>query len=80
MLAGDRAPRWKPSSRASTVRGLAGTYEQAFPRLREFSPLVLLFLGSSLGNLDRDRDRDAARATSPTRSRPATTCSSASTW
>ena len=35
------------------VAGLAGTYEQAFPRLREFSPLVLLFLGSSLGNLDR---------------------------
>ena len=35
------------------VAGLAGTYEQAFARLREFSPLVLLFLGSSLGNLDR---------------------------
>jgi len=35
------------------VRALAGTYEQAFTRLREFSPFVLLFLGSSLGNLDR---------------------------
>jgi iron(II)-dependent oxidoreductase len=35
------------------VDGLAGTYEQAFPRLRELSPLVLLFLGSSLGNFDR---------------------------
>jgi iron(II)-dependent oxidoreductase len=35
------------------VCALAGTYEQAFARLREFSPLVLLFLGSSLGNLDR---------------------------
>jgi iron(II)-dependent oxidoreductase len=35
------------------VAGLVGTYEQAFARLREFSPLVLLFLGSSLGNLDR---------------------------
>jgi iron(II)-dependent oxidoreductase len=35
------------------VRALAGTYEQAFARLREFSPLVLLFLGSSLGNFDR---------------------------
>jgi iron(II)-dependent oxidoreductase len=35
------------------VRALAGTYEQAFARLREFSPLMLLFLGSSLGNLDR---------------------------
>jgi L-histidine N-alpha-methyltransferase len=36
------------------VHGLAGTYEQALPRLRDFSPLVLLFLGSSLGNFDRD--------------------------
>jgi iron(II)-dependent oxidoreductase len=35
------------------VCALAGTYEQAFTRLREFSPLVLLFLGSSLGNFDR---------------------------
>ena len=35
------------------VRALAGTYEQAFARLREFSPLMLLFLGSSLGNFDR---------------------------
>src|SRR4029453_12008267 len=30
------------------VSALAGTYEQAFARLHEFSPLVLLFLGSSL--------------------------------
>jgi len=36
-----------------TVSALAGTYEQAFTRLREFSPLVLLFLGSSLGNFNR---------------------------
>src|SRR5262249_25452500 len=35
-----------------SVRALAGTYEQAFARLREFSPLVLLFLGSSLGNFN----------------------------
>ena len=35
------------------MRALAGTYEQAFARLREFSPLMLLFLGSSLGNFDR---------------------------
>ncbi|HLK11482.1 MAG TPA: ergothioneine biosynthesis protein EgtB [Candidatus Binatia bacterium] len=34
------------------VRGIAGTYEQAFPLLRDLSPLVLLFLGSSVGNLD----------------------------
>jgi iron(II)-dependent oxidoreductase len=37
---------------ALEVSALAGTYEQAFARLREFSPLVLLFLGSSLGNFD----------------------------
>jgi len=36
------------------VHALAGTYEQAMPHLRDFSPLVLLFLGSSLGNFDRD--------------------------
>ncbi len=35
------------------VQGLAGTYEQAMGRLRELSPLVLLFLGSSIGNFDR---------------------------
>jgi gamma-glutamyl hercynylcysteine S-oxide synthase len=35
------------------VEPLAGTYEQAFPRLGEFSPLTLLFLGSSLGNFNR---------------------------
>lgn len=35
------------------VEPLAGTYEQAFPRLAGFSPLVLLFLGSSLGNFNR---------------------------
>src|SRR5581483_6573524 len=34
------------------VRGIAGTYEQAFSLLRDLSPLVLLFLGSSIGNLD----------------------------
>ena len=38
---------------ALTVSALAGTYEQAFTRLQEFSPLVLLFLGSSLGNFNR---------------------------
>src|SRR5262249_29627470 len=35
------------------VRALAATYEQPFARLCEFSPLVLVFLGSSLGNFDR---------------------------
>ncbi|HWP66365.1 MAG TPA: ergothioneine biosynthesis protein EgtB [Candidatus Limnocylindria bacterium] len=36
-----------------TVERLAGTYEQTLPRLAAFSPLTLLFLGSSLGNFDR---------------------------
>jgi iron(II)-dependent oxidoreductase len=35
------------------VHGVAGTYEQALPQLRTFAPLTLLFLGSSLGNFDR---------------------------
>ena len=34
------------------VRALAGTYEQIFPQLAAVSPLLLLFLGSSIGNLD----------------------------
>jgi len=38
---------------ALEVHGLAGTYEQALPQLRAFAPLTLLFLGSSLGNFDR---------------------------
>jgi len=35
------------------VHGITGTYEQAFPTLRAYAPLTLLFLGSSLGNFDR---------------------------
>jgi len=34
------------------VRGIAAPYEQAFGELARFSPLTLLFLGSSVGNLD----------------------------
>lgn len=34
------------------VRGIAGSYEQAMPRLSDFSPLTVAFLGSSIGNLD----------------------------
>jgi len=36
-----------------TVEPLTATYEQALSRLRELSPLTLLFLGSSIGNLNR---------------------------
>jgi iron(II)-dependent oxidoreductase len=32
--------------------GIAASYERAFPRLRALSPLVLLFLGSTIGNLN----------------------------
>jgi len=34
------------------VRGIAGTYEQAMPWLAALSPLVLAFLGSTIGNFD----------------------------
>jgi len=34
------------------VRGIAGSYEQAMPWLRTLSPLVLAFLGSTIGNFD----------------------------
>jgi iron(II)-dependent oxidoreductase len=34
------------------VHGIAAPYEQAFGELARFSPLTLLFLGSSIGNLD----------------------------
>ena len=37
---------------ALSVHPLAGSYEQALPSLCEFSPLTLLFLGSSVGNLN----------------------------
>jgi len=30
---------------------LAGTYEASFPRFRQFSPITVAFLGSSIGNL-----------------------------
>ncbi|HEY2776139.1 MAG TPA: ergothioneine biosynthesis protein EgtB [Candidatus Binatia bacterium] len=39
---------------ALAVTPLAGSYEQALPRLRRFSPVTLLFLGSSIGNLNPD--------------------------
>ena len=35
------------------IRGVHGTYETAFPLLPSLSPLVLLFLGSTIGNLNQ---------------------------
>jgi len=35
-----------------TVTGIAGSYEHAFPLFRRFSPSMVLFLGSTVGNLD----------------------------
>jgi gamma-glutamyl hercynylcysteine S-oxide synthase len=40
------------------VRGIAASYERAFPLLRELSPLVLLFLGSTIGNLNPQETAD----------------------
>ena len=37
-----------------SVVPLAGSYEQALPSLREFSPLTLVFLGSSVGNFNTE--------------------------
>jgi iron(II)-dependent oxidoreductase len=34
------------------IRGLAASYERAFPLLRTLSPLTLVFLGSTIGNLN----------------------------
>jgi iron(II)-dependent oxidoreductase len=34
------------------IRGIAASYERAFPLLRDLSPLMLLFLGSTIGNLN----------------------------
>jgi L-histidine N-alpha-methyltransferase len=36
-----------------SIEGLHGTYENAFPLLERLSPLVLLFLGSTVGNLNQ---------------------------
>lgn len=36
-----------------TVTGIADTYEHAFPLFKEFSPGMIIFLGSSIGNFDQ---------------------------
>src|SRR5262245_28913502 len=41
-----------------TVRGIAASYERAFPLLRDLSPLVLVFLGSTIGNLNPQETAD----------------------
>ncbi len=40
------------------VRGIAASYERAFPLLRDLSPLVLIFLGSTIGNLNPQETTD----------------------
>jgi L-histidine N-alpha-methyltransferase len=51
------------------VRGVHGTYERVFPLLPSLSPLVLLFLGSTIGNLNQTEAarfwRDVRCAVSP---------------
>src|SRR5262249_29245214 len=41
-----------------TVDGIAASYERAFPLLRDLSPLVLVFLGSTIGNLNPQETAD----------------------
>jgi L-histidine N-alpha-methyltransferase len=36
------------------VEGIVGTYESAFPKFDEHSPSMVLFLGSTIGNLEPD--------------------------
>ncbi|MGH7531128.1 MAG: L-histidine N(alpha)-methyltransferase [Gemmatimonadales bacterium] len=38
---------------AVSIRGVHGTYDAAFPLLERLSPLMLLFLGSTIGNLNQ---------------------------
>ena len=38
--------------RGLEVRGVAASYERAFPLFRDLSPLVLVFLGSTIGNFN----------------------------
>ncbi|RJP19742.1 MAG: L-histidine N(alpha)-methyltransferase [Candidatus Abyssobacteria bacterium SURF_5] len=45
---------WHP---AVKVAGIRGTYECAFPFLKALSPVMVLFLGSTIGNLNEDQDR-----------------------
>jgi L-histidine N-alpha-methyltransferase len=42
--------------------GICGTYEAGFERFPELSPLLLLFLGSTIGNFDREECRVFLRA------------------
>lgn len=39
-------------ARRIEVRGVVGTYQSAFPLLRELSPCLVLFLGSTIGNFE----------------------------
>lgn len=48
-VAADRIEETFPSV---NVAGVHGEYEQAFPLLAEFAPTMLLFLGSTIGNMD----------------------------
>jgi iron(II)-dependent oxidoreductase len=41
-----------------TIRGIAASYERAFPLLRDLSPLLLIFLGSTIGNLNPEETSD----------------------
>jgi L-histidine N-alpha-methyltransferase len=49
--AGERIARRHPTVR---VRGIVGRYEDAFPRLREHSPILAVFLGSTIGNFNHN--------------------------
>jgi L-histidine N-alpha-methyltransferase len=57
---------WNPAVR---VAGIKGTYECAFPYLRALSPVLVIFLGSTIGNLNEMQEslfwRSLSRHLSP---------------
>lgn len=59
--AAERIKKKHPSVR---VRPVIGRYESAFPLLRKHTPCMLMFLGSSIGNLNQTESRLFWRAVS----------------
>ncbi|UCG88896.1 MAG: L-histidine N(alpha)-methyltransferase [Gemmatimonadota bacterium] len=49
QVAAERIARLRPTVR---VAGIVGTYESAFPLFRGHSPVMVVFLGSTIGNLN----------------------------
>jgi L-histidine N-alpha-methyltransferase len=46
--------QWNPDIKVAAIKG---TYECAFPFLKELSPVLVIFLGSTIGNFNEVQDR-----------------------